>query len=303
MTASSFVFAFENGRLGNQLFQYIAAKKYVKNCHIVLLGMNSLSSFMSDSCLTFVPLTSFQIRLLNKVWPVFIRFVAKFKLFSLVLEKRDGKSLRHEYVAGFFSRVYLLHGFFQYSDNFDDSISIFSADKLVKLSRKRLQVLDNIKLRLKIDYRPSNWFFCHVRRGDYTHWPSSECPAVVPEEWLFQCLDRLFVHNPEAIVFALSDDVEYISSLFVNSYPGRLFILSSDLFSDFASMTLCQGGGILSASTFSLWASFFAKMFSNENKPYFVAPYYWAGFRSNDWFPSPELRADWINYDQVFCHE
>ena len=60
----------------------------------------------------------------------------------------------------------------------------------------------------------------------------------------------------------LSDDYWYIKDIF--SHLTNSYISQGTALEDFALMSLCQAG-ILSASTFSWWGSYFAKKSCSEN--------------------------------------
>jgi hypothetical protein len=63
---------------------------------------------------------------------------------------------------------------------------------------------------------------------------------------------------------------------------------------DISLMSLCNGG-ILSASSYSWWASFFIKI-KKVNSVTFVAPNYWMGRKLEKWIPSRGIKSDWIHY-------
>lgn len=135
--------------------------------------------------------------------------------------------------------------------------------------------------------------FVHVRRGDYLEWPNKDNPAVLPARFYQKCIDivKSKIHDP-FFVF-LSDDPLYVEDIFGNM--GNSLISNFSSLQDFALMTQCEGG-ILSASSFSWWGSYFAC----QKYPdlLFLAPRCWAGYRSGNWFP-PFVESSFLNYVDV----
>lgn len=141
---------------------------------------------------------------------------------------------------------------------------------------------------------PQDCFFVHVRRGDYIRWPSSEAPAVVPLSWYCVQMQRIRESNPQAHFVLISDDHPCVEEFF--SQDQTLVIHKGSLVSDFAVMTQCLGGGVLSASSYSWWGGCFVH---NKNPlARLIAPRYWAGYRSGSWFPS-RIETSWLEYADV----
>ena len=296
-TPPSVVVSFENGRLGNQFFQYIVCKRVAYGSRIFLFGMNALSQIITDDQVTFVPMSRLLKSIVDRALPFLFQIIRSLGIFSVVYEKLLGTNSR-EVVSklGRCSSLLFVNGFFQFTDVVDDAKTVIDESVISAFSVKRQQLLQVVQNHYEINSSPSNWFFCHVRRGDYLSWPSSEFPAYVPGHWLLNSVARIFAFNPHATVFVTSDDLNYIRSLFSGYSLGKIVIYHQGLLSDFAMMTLCEGGGILSPSTFSLWGSYFARRFSSSNNQYFIAPLYWAGFRQKTWIPHDGIKLPWIDY-------
>jgi hypothetical protein len=90
-----------------------------------------------------------------------------------------------------------------------------------------------------------------------------------------------------------SDDVEYAQALFAR-VPDAVVASGSDV-DDFAMMTYC-GAGILSASSYSWWAAYFASRRHADGR--FLAPEFWIGHARGEWFP-PGIQSSFLEYLSV----
>ena len=70
--------------------------------------------------------------------------------------------------------------------------------------------------------------------------------------------------------------------------------------SSFGVMVLARHG-ILSASTFSWWGARLAH--DRNGGGTFIAPLYWMGFRGKTWFPSEDIRSDFLTYVEVVAED
>jgi hypothetical protein len=142
-------------------------------------------------------------------------------------------------------------------------------DALMKGVSLRQHILDRADSYLaNLPCRPSDRFFVHVRRGDYTYWPSVDDPAVMSPKWYREQMCRVRHINPSAFFVIVSDDWPYVAEIFPDSENTRIH--RGQWIDDFAVMTRCFGGGILSASSFSWWAAYFGRRERLEAR--YVAP-------------------------------
>jgi hypothetical protein len=99
----------------------------------------------------------------------------------------------------------------------------------------------------------------------------------------------------ELSFFVFSDDLPYVDE-FLNSAPNVFVSRMSEL-NDLAAMSLCHGGGILSASSFSWWGAYYS--YCSSPCALFLAPRFWAGWREMQWLPS-SIETSWITYVDAF---
>jgi hypothetical protein len=212
----------------------------------------------------------------------------KMHLLTMVEEINVPTGIMYDVTPGFFKKfIYFKAGYYQSEKTVDINIAIKISVKPEFLARA-----DHFLASFKIDR--NNLFFVHVRRGDYTDWPSRVAPAVLPLFWYRAQMERIRAANPNALFVVVSDDKPYVDELL--GVEKDVVIYCNDMMSDFAVMTGCLGGGILSASSYSWWASYFVRQ-GNSNA-FFIAPNYWAGHRGGSWYPSL-IQTSWINYVQV----
>ena len=138
-------------------------------------------------------------------------------------------------------------------------------------------------------------YFLHVRRTDYVSWPSRSKPAVLPLLWYTQTIDLIRSCDSSARFLVFSDDIPYCQDFFKDSDLFVFSYLHTD--NDFLAMTRCSRGGILSASTYSLIASYYGHMSYPDARYY--APLYWYGWPQDEWLPSLSIRADHTSYIHV----
>ena len=141
---------------------------------------------------------------------------------------------------------------------------------------------------------PSNIkIFVHIRRGDYLFWPSKNNPALLPASYYKKCIDIICSKISDPFFIFTSDDPFYVEDIFSdlkNSYISRKSSIE-----DFALMSYCHGG-ILSASSFSWWAAYFAYL--NYPNGIFLAPKYWGGHPVKSWYP-PNIESNFLSYIDV----
>jgi len=124
------------------------------------------------------------------------------------------------------------------------------------------------------------YFFIHVRRGDFLHWPSSEFPAALPISWFEEALRQLRSKAPQNPVIVLSDDTKWARK---QSFLTGTLIL--ELTAVEAWVKMCEAeGGILSASSLSFSASIVSHNRSHRSDLLY-APKYWIGWPQKKWYP------------------
>jgi hypothetical protein len=161
----------------------------------------------------------------------------------------------------------LLKGYFQYYPAIEETIP-----------QIRTLLLQNLKVtKLKSDYA-----FLHVRRGDYVK--KSEFHYLQSESYYIEAYRRLCEirgrHGPPTNIFIFSDDIEWCrSQRWLVSLPGAVCIEENDELKSLAQMITCTGGAIIANSTFSWWAAMLS------DTPYVVYPTKWIAQKIEVLFP------------------
>jgi hypothetical protein len=286
-----YVIIFEDGRLGNQLFQYIAARTASPGSQIICIGLQSLLVSLQPS----VQHSSFSMRanLLKKLFNILgrnktLNLAKCWKLWGVVSEMLDGDTISISLAQGLFKNIAILDGFFQDEIIFD---KISCEDFPL-----RIELLENARewVEANVISRGFNPYFLHLRRGDYVSWPTVDHPAVLPLQWYEQQMNEIARADKRAHFVVCTDDRPYAEEL-LGSHP-RVSISRGSEIEDFFLMTQCSGGGILSASTFSWWAAWYGKHFFRCSR--YIAPQYWVGWRLGQWCP-PAIESTWLDYRAV----
>ncbi len=287
-----YIIIFENGRLGNQFFQYLAARSAAPRAQIICIGLQSLLVSLQPSAhhLAASKMGSLLEKLFSRLGRSrALKLANGRKLLSVISEMRDGDNLSISFSQGLCNKIALLDGFFQ-----DEVI-------LEKVSCEqcplRIELLVNARewIEANVISRGFNPYFLHLRRGDYLRWPSSDHPAVLPFKWYEQQMNEIARADKRAHFIVCTDDRPFAEDR-LGSHPMVSIFRGSEI-DDFFLMTQCSGGGILSASTFSWWAAWYGRQFYPNVR--YLAPRYWAGWRQGEWFPST-IKTSWLEYSDVF---
>ena len=109
---------FENGRLGNQLFQYSGLRHYFPNQKIVFFGCEALNDAFEEIKATFVFENQLgNLFLFKHLRKVFLWF-GKIRLLGLITEETSQKKYNINKKKGIIPNIYILEKvFFQHTDN------------------------------------------------------------------------------------------------------------------------------------------------------------------------------------------
>lgn len=257
------------GGLGNQLFQISFLLKNFKNQNILIFGFDDLKEYFN------LP-KNYKLYVLDNFFKkILIRILLKniFLLFSRLhfisslyqLRKNEIETINTIKKNGIIkSIVFVKESYFQSEyhipDNFMDSLSF----------KKKYS-------NLKVNTFSNNYIMVHFRGGDFKNFYPLGKNSILPENYFnlaFNFFENI-IDNP--IYHIYSND----SFPFEEILKDRNFkiIKNDNSKNDFFMMTKYQNA-ILSASTFSWWASFFMK-----EKKYILIPKYWLGFNSGVYYP------------------
>ena len=281
------IIIFENGRLGNQLFQYCGLRTRFPDGEFILLGMDEIKS-------VFDGLDLGKRRAWKSVAARWFRLLGRRRIEALVrrahvigtIEERVTKSgIEVQVLEGFLSNAYLCGDVFFQSE-------LLSSERVISslhVKRELMERARDLMARLPVNGMPA--IFVHVRRGDYIRWPSSESPAVLPCRWYREQMATFKAKYADPYFLVMSDDRPYAMEMF--GHDDRVYVSHEEEGVDLALMSICQGG-ILSASSFAWWAAYFAHR--NNLTGIFVSPLYWAGHRQGVWLPHAGIRTGWMTY-------
>lgn len=287
------IIIFSSGQLGNQLFQYAAAKTLCNDKEwLIGIGFEELDAGFDGVEMLILNQTTLKVpqiihKILLKSGTKIIYLLLKLKVFSSINEFKEKP--HHQCQHGLFRNIKIIQNCYFQNESCFDSQKIKSLDIKPIFKVYAEKVLRDILSKDKIPV------FVHIRRGDYCFWPSREYPAVLPADYYYKCIRKLRKTIPDSFFFFTSDDTFYVQDIFSNL--ECTYISKGNLFEDFALMSQCSVA-ILSASSFSWWAAYFAKQYSSKQSTIFLAPNYWFQHRLKTW-PSKLIRTNFLNYVDV----
>jgi len=277
---------FENGRLGNQLFQYCGLRSYCPGHRLIIVGCDGLRHYfdLNDAC--FIPKKAFKHKYLYKLFEILVFLLSTTRVFGRLSEEQDPYIFKAIVRKGLVSNVLVSrHVYFQHH------CVITNIQTCPHVNPSLIHTALEWLRSKEVSQSASSLIFLHVRRGDYLNWPSKKYPAVLAPDWYQRSIKFMRNLHEKSQFILMGDDVSYIHDVFGESTD---FLISENPPEvDMAIMSLCNSG-ILSASSFAWWGAFFAH--ANQDKDcVFLAPRYWAGHRSGNWHPEGFI-TDWITY-------
>lgn len=281
------IFIPENGRLGNQLFQYFGLRKYFPNQKLVFLGFDEINQYFDGIQGKFISKNRLKKSLLLRRMPKILFWLAGVRIIGSITECNREFSYSIKKRKGVLPNMYVFKGFFQHKD----PISLIT--DIPELKPELVSEAEEWLISKGVFTPKKELVFVHIRRDDYLSWPSREYPGVLNVEWYNRAMEeiRMKVDNPVFVL--MSDDQYYLRDLFEES--DSLIISSNTAPVDFAIMSICSHG-ILSPSTFAWWGANMARYrhFDSKNA-IFIAPKYWGGHRKKVWHPAHYI-TNWLIY-------
>ena len=281
---------FENGRLGNQLFQYSGIRAFFPDHRLVLCGFADLRSVSVGLKARFLSKKRFLSVNLNGLLQRLLRLLVSLRLVGLVTEGHSGHQYRLSVRRGLLPNLFVTENlFFQHQDavsKFAEPITLKS--ELVEQAKAWL-------MNKGLDFIKNELIFVHVRRGDYIAWPSKQFPAVLDWIWYEGAIEAIRKKKPNAKFILMSDDQFYLRDIVEES--ESLIVSENPHYIDLAIMSLCKHG-ILSASSFAWWGANLSRQHFHskaKERQVFLAPKYWIGHRANEWYPASFI-SDWLIY-------
>jgi hypothetical protein len=263
------------GRLGNLLFQYAAILRSIGPRDSVWSFYNELFDLLDIDprfrMLLGKGRRSRQVSyIVNPIagWAVERRIVSSLLPTRRLLFDRflveSGELLRCSRWPG--SPV-VVQGFFQFAELRDQSVRIKPTLIHAASSRLRTEAMAEITVGV------------HIRLTDYGDWTVlGAVGTLVPADWYRGRMNALRARltNPRFVVF--SDDISAAKRLDLGD--DLVYFQGSSAIEDFTALALCDHT-IVSPSSFAWWAAF-----ARPNPAKIImAPTYWAGFKSRQWYP------------------
>ena len=277
----------ENGRFGNQIFQYCGLRTLVGPGEtLCLIGFEDLQSVFDGIDAEIINhhakkyKRSFYYRMYS-----YAEKLAEKNLIPVLTENEERDIIKS---SASFNKVKIAKNIFLQSESY------FHSEIVDQLSIKKKFIDDANELLNSITDPSHVPIFVHVRRGDYLKWPSSKFPAVLPKNYYINSIKEVEKKIERPFFIFTSDEPEYATKEFSEIEPK--YISRQSLAIDFAIMTKCKGG-ILSPSSFSWWAAWFLKK-QNKLKPLLIAPKFWIGHRLNQWYPN-KIEASFLSYRSI----
>jgi hypothetical protein len=278
---------FQNGELGNQIFQYCGLKKYFPNHKLIFFGCEKLKNTFDNLEVSFISkekyFSNFRFLILKNI----LFFLVKLYIIGRIAPSKSFH-FNFEMRRGILFNVFILDSiFFQHRDFIKDlKTQIVIKKNILQSARKWLK-------KKKIPFTQNRLVFVHIRRDDYIHGPFKKFPSVLDLSWYRKAMMHINKKISRPIFILMGNDKFYMKDIFKET--DSLFISNNVEKVDLAIMTMCTHG-ILSASSFAWWGAFFSRTKTlTKIHSYFVAPKFWMGHRLKKWYPS-NFFSEWIVY-------
>lgn len=267
------------GRLGNQIFQYVFAmsiSKKLRTCFLIdcLPDSTFFKYFESKSISRFKFINDFLLKLFGKIHKIKIH--------------QKGVDYVNEVQKQFVNAAYY-DGFFQ-SEFFFENIKNTVRQRLIIRKEYRAifmkkygQLFNNNKI-----------IAIHCRLGDYLNWGSDELGGenlTLPKYYYINSLKKIDqIENYKIII--VTDDIESIKDKF--DFIQNKIIISDEEIVDFQILQNAHQL-IVSNSSFSWWGAYL-----NNKSATVYAPEYWLGFKVKNEYPNSIIPKSWI---KINCYE
>ncbi len=264
-----------NGKLGNQIFQYLFLKKLKKEGELILTsGFEELKTVFEIDDLININIGSGILKnyLLRMARPFTASIVEKGLINGVRIIREDlpsgfsRESNAFRYRKGKLKKVTFIYpGFFQ-------SEAFFNPEDAYKLKIRR-QYIDAARTLLADVPASVHRVFVHIRRGDYACYTVMGKSVMLPLSYFKEQINYFTKVKKNPFFIFFSDDPKFVEKAF--SYLDNKLISTRCHFgTDLAAMTMCHSA-ILSPSSFGWWGAYLMK-----NRDTIIAPKYWLGFAS-----------------------
>lgn len=285
------------GGLGNQMFQYAAAKalSVKKNVDLFL----DISFYLKDEFPELEIPREFELLHFKGITEkiVNINELKKNNTFDFLKEKTINKLLPKHKRGIYKEKYYHYDSQFFNANNSTYLMGIWQSPKYFELYKKTILLSYQLKddliedvLKKGKELNSSNSVSIHIRRGDYLRKPEIlDWHGIMSKDYYIKAFELLCSKKKIDRVYFFSDEPEWVKSELIPHIQGEIISdhLNSTQYNDFYLMQQCQNN-IIANSTFSWWAAY---LNPNPNK-IVIAPKKWFNSAPNntkDLFPQ-----DWI---------
>ena len=282
------VFWFPQGRLGNQIFQYQAIKSLEADSRIFTIESEICNTFeMKQSFKIFRVPRLIRAQLIAYLFNIF-RFLARKGFIGHIfpdhsmLKGFDVELKKVNKIPGAFRKFWFIEGWFQYPDFIDPRPQV------------KKSLLSDVEAML-INIPKFTRVAVHLRFGDFRDWSILGVKDVsLPISYYLEAFNQISRTLDDPVFIIFSDDIGMAKKAFKElPYNFHFFSTGSSVI-DFVAISLCSHG-VSSASTFSWWAM---NLIQDPQKN-IIAPKYWQGFKSDEWYPV-DIKTNSFCYLEVF---
>ncbi len=265
-----------NGGIGNQMFQYAAAKS-LSLYHKVELKLD-ITSAENKSLPTELNKRPFDLHYFNisdkTAEEYLINSYTKISIFSKIINR----------VKSNYKRKIYREPFFHYDPNFFKAgpnnylKGLWQSEKYFNLYRKEIRNGFSIDKNFEIKFsaflselKKQNSISIHIRRGDYLAKVSLDVLGVLPITYYHQAIELIKSKTQNPKFYFFSDDINWIKENLI--LPEATYVsdeITNHQFEDLYLMSCCQHN-IIANSSFSWWGAW---LNNNPNK-IIIAPKKW----------------------------
>lgn len=138
------------------------------------------------------------------------------------------------------------------------------------------------------EIRNSDSVSIHIRRSDFTSEKNTKLHGIVPLSFYREAIKRIATKYPALRLYIFSDDIHWVKDNFTTEFP--VVFVSNDIsktaFEDFYLMSICKHN-VIANSTFSWWAAYLnnnaGKMVIAPKKWYNKSPYNYKDVYPTSW--------------------
>ena len=269
------------GGLGNQMFQYAAAKALsIKNNCSIKIDLSFLENTRSFVTETFTP-REFELNIFHKINTEFITTKEKNKFFKesrlnnlkmklgiTYFKKYDEISLKYFDDYFHLKQPIFLNGYFASEKYFKQVESIIYQEYQFPSLMN-----DNANYAFELSIKNNTSISVHVRRGDYLKPKVLNFHGICDIIYYRNAIDMMKKIFPDSVLYFFSDDINWVNEHLLSLYPHSFLVNANSGKQSWKDMYLmsCCNHHIIANSSFSWWAAWLNKKTDKK----VIAPKQW----------------------------